>query len=122
MKISVKFAVVVTLALAASSPALAHHSAAMFDFQKTVTLEGVVKEFQWTNPHSWVQLMVADASGKQVEWAIESGAPNGMARQGWKRTSLTPGDKATILVHPLRDGSAGGFLINASMNGVKVGK
>ena len=122
MKLSTKILAAVAIALTGTSSAYAHHSAAMFDFTKTVMLDGVVREFQWTNPHSWVQIVVKDASGKEVEWAIESGAPNGMARQGWKRTSLKPGDKAQIAIHPLRDGSAGGFLVTASMNGVKVGR
>jgi hypothetical protein len=122
MRASRKILAAAALALVASSSAHAHHSAAMFDFTKTVMLDGVIKEFQWTNPHSWVQIVVKEASGKEVEWAIESGAPNGMARQGWKRTSLKPGDKAQLAIHPLRDGSAGGFLVTASMGGVKVGR
>src|SRR6478736_7045110 len=64
----------------ASAPAFAHHSFAMFDNQKNVTLEGTVKEFQWTNPHSWIQLVVKDASGKEDEWSIEGGSPNGLSR------------------------------------------
>ena len=122
MKTSMKLLAVAGLVLAASSPAVAHHSAAMFDSGKVITIEGIVKEFQWTNPHTWVQIVVTDAAGKQVEWAIESGAPNGMARQGWKRNSLVPGDKVAIAINPLRDGRAGGFLVNATKNGVKVGR
>jgi hypothetical protein len=112
-----------SMSLTAAAPALAHHSFAMFDNSKNVTLEGTVKEFQWTNPHSWVQLMVADpATGKEVEWSIEGGSPNGLARQGWKRTSLKPGDKASIVIHPLKDGTAGGSLVSVSVNGTPVGR
>ncbi|HUO21804.1 MAG TPA: DUF6152 family protein [Caulobacteraceae bacterium] len=108
--------------LVVGTPAMAHHSFAMFDNQKTVTLDGTVKEFQWTNPHSWVQLLVKDpATGKEVEWAIEGGSPNGLARQGWKRSSLKPGDNAEITIHPLKDGTNGGSLIGASVGGVKIG-
>jgi hypothetical protein len=105
----------------AAAPAFAHHSFAMFDSAKNVTLEGTIKEFQWTNPHSWVQIVVKDASGKDVEWSIEGGSPNGLARQGWKRTSLKPGDKAVLVMHPLKDGTAGGSLVTVSVGGVQVG-
>jgi hypothetical protein len=106
---------------AMAAPASAHHSFAMFDNQKQMTLEGTVKEFQWTNPHTWIQVMVKDKSGKDVEWSIEGGSPNGLSRQGWKRTSLKPGDKATVIIHPLKDGSNGGSLMTVSVNGQKVG-
>ncbi|MEI9892056.1 MAG: DUF6152 family protein [Caulobacteraceae bacterium] len=66
----------------AAAPAFAHHSFAMFDNQKNVTLDGTVKEFQWTNPHSWIQLVVKDASGKDVEYSIEGGSPNGLSPLG----------------------------------------
>ena len=72
-------------------PALAHHSFAMFDAQKTMTLEGTVKDFQWTNPHSWILLMVNNAEGRAEQWAIEMGGPAGLARQGWRPKTLTPG-------------------------------
>ena len=109
------------LVAGAAAPALAHHSFAMFDNNKSVTLEGTVKEFQWTNPHSWVQVMVKDASGKDVEWSVEGGSPNGLARQGWKRTSMKAGDKISVVIHPLKDGTAGGSLVSATVNGEKVG-
>ena len=105
------------------APAFAHHSFAMFDNAKTVTIQGTVKDYQWTNPHSWVQLMVKDpATGKDVEWSIEAGSPNGLARQGWSRHSAKPGDTASIDIHPLKDGSAGGSLISMTVNGQKVGR
>lgn len=112
----------VAVASLTAAPAMAHHSFAMFDNQKSVTLEGTVKGFQWTNPHSWVQFVVKDpATGKDVEWSIEGGSPSGLARQGWKRTSLKPGDRAEIIIHPLKDGSNGGSLVNASVGGVRIG-
>ena len=104
-----------------SSAALAHHSFAMFDNSKSVTIEGTVKEFQWTNPHSWVQLMVKDAAGKETEWSIEGGSPNGLSRQGWKRTAIKAGDKAKVIIHPMKDGAPGGSLVEISIDGVKVG-
>ncbi len=105
----------------AAPPAFAHHSFAMFDAQKNLTLDGTVKDFQWTNPHSWVQLLVKDASGKEVEWSIEGGSPNGLSRNGWKRTSLKPGDKATVVIHPLKDGTNGGSLVTVMVNGQLIG-
>ena len=99
----------------AAAPAFAHHSFAMFDNQKNVTLEGTVKEFQWTNPHSWIQLVVKDASGKEVEYSIEGGSPNGLSRAGWKRTSLKPGDKVSIKIHPLKSGEKGGSFMSATL-------
>ena len=109
-----------TVALAAA-PAFAHHSFAMFDSQKNLTLDGTIKEFQWTNPHSWIQIMVKDASGKEVEWSIEGGSPNGLSRGGWKRTSLKAGDKAQVVIHPLKDGTNGGSLVTVTVNGQQIG-
>lgn len=94
-----------------SVPVFAHHSFAMFDNTKEMTLNGEIKEFQWANPHIWVQVMVPDESGKLVEWSIEGGSPNGLVRNGWTRKSLQPGDKVSITIHPLRDGSPGGSLM-----------
>ena len=107
----------------AVAPASAHHSFAMFDNSRNMTIEGTVKEFQWTNPHLWVQLMVKDkATGKDVEWSIEGGSPNGMRRQGWARTSLKPGDTAKIIIHPLKDGTPGGSLVSAFVKGEEIGR
>lgn len=108
----------------ASVPVLAHHSFAMFDSSKEVTLEGEVKEFQWANPHVWVQVMAPapDGSGEIVEWSIEGSSPNGLVRRGWTRKSLQPGDKVTITIHPLRDGTAGGSLMKViGADGKEVG-
>ena len=91
------------IALMYAVPALAHHSFAMFDAEKSATLEGTVKEFQWTNPHAWI-LMTVGAD----QWAIEMGGPGGLARQGWIPKTLTPGMKITAIIHPLKDGTHGG--------------
>ena len=97
------------IALAVSAiPAVAHHSFAMFDTDKKMVLEGTIKEFQWTNPHSWIQMMVPNAAGKPEQWAIELGAPGGLAQQGWAAATLTPGMKITAIIHPLKDGTHGG--------------
>lgn len=97
-------------ALAAPAAAHAHHSFALFDTAKDVTLTGVVKEFQWTNPHVFVQVVAAD--GK--EWSIEASATNSLRRNGWTRNSFKPGEKVSILMHPLKDGKPGGAFMNAT--------
>jgi hypothetical protein len=96
-------------------PAVAHHSFAMFDAEKTVSIEGTVKEFQWTNPHSWIHLMVADSEGKSVQWSLELGAPSGLARQGWVPKTLIPGMTVKVLIHPLRDGYPGGQFLHITL-------
>jgi Family of unknown function (DUF6152) len=105
----------------ASGTVLAHHSFAMFDQGKEAKLVGVIKEVQWTNPHIWVQVLVPDASGKGVEWSIEGGSPNGLAHQGWKRTSLKAGDHVEIVIHPLKNGEKGGSIMRVSVDGKSVG-
>jgi hypothetical protein len=109
-----------SLALSAA-PAFAHHSFAMFDREKPVTLSGVVKDFQWTNPHVWIQLVVEDAKGAPQEWGVECTSVNFMRRQGWDRTSLKPGDKVKLVIFPLKDGSPGGqFNKLVELNGSTV--
>lgn len=106
----------------AAVPAMAHHSFSMFDDKKEVVLKGVVKEFQWSNPHTWIQLNVTDASGKVVEWSIEGGSPNLVGRQGWKRNTFKPGDEVEITIHPMRDGQPGGSFMRAVLpDGRKLG-
>lgn len=104
-----------TAAVMATLPASGHHSFAMFDREKELTLEGVVKEFQWTNPHTWIQLMVTGADGKVTEWNIEGTSPNGLKRQGWKSDAIKSGDKVTVVISPLRNGDKGGALIMATL-------
>jgi hypothetical protein len=114
------------LALAATGwagAAAAHHSFATFDEHATRTLVGTVKQVQWTNPHIWVQVLVKDpATGKDVEWSIEGGSPNGLNRQGWKRSTIKQGDAIEIVIHPLKDGSNGGSLMKVKVNGQPVGR
>jgi hypothetical protein len=97
------------------SVALAHHSFAMFDLDTDLKVEGVVKELQFTNPHVWIQLLVTDAKGVETEWSIEGGAPGMMIRQGWKSSTLKPGDKVTLIMHPLKDGKPSGSLVSVTV-------
>lgn len=106
-------AAAMTVALA--GPAFAHHSFAMFNADKTLTLTGTVKDFQWTNPHSWLQVVVMGNDGKPVEWSLEMGSPSSLARLGWRPHVVKAGDKVTVDLHPLKDGSSGGQLIGVKL-------
>ena len=110
------------VAMAAAIPALAHHSFAMFDAGKLVTLEGTVDKFEWTNPHAWIMLLVNDAEGKPVRWAIEMNGPTGLVRDGWYPKTLTPGMKVKVVIHPLKDGNAGGQYLAVTLpDGTQMG-
>jgi hypothetical protein len=103
-------------------PVFAHHSFSMFDMQKEVVLKGEVREFQWTNPHIWVQVLVKGEDGKTVEWSIEGNSPSTLSRQGWSKRSVKAGDTVTITMHPLRDGTPGGSLVKIVLpDGTVVG-
>lgn len=101
-----------TVVLAES--AQAHHSAAMFDLAKTVTVQGTVKEFQYTNPHSWLQVLVVGSDGKVVEWGFETEGPSTLLRVGIKAKTFQPGDKVSIVANPMRDGRPAGAWISAT--------
>jgi hypothetical protein len=101
------------VATAFSGIGAAHHSFAMFDPTKEIVLTGVVKEFQWTNPHTFVQLEVPGPDGTSIEWSIEGSSPNGLARIGWKRTSIKAGDQLDVTINPLRSGEHGGNFVQA---------
>jgi hypothetical protein len=96
-------------------PALAHHSFTMFDTTKAITITGTVTEFQWTNPHSYIEIDVPDESGAIKHWAIEMGSPSILQQSGWKFSNLKKGDKTTLVINPLKDGRPGGFLNTATL-------
>ena len=101
--------ILAALALAALAvPAAAHHSYAMFEMNRTVQLDAQVTRFKWQNPHAFIEADVAAPGGSTEHWAIEMTSPNNLAQEGWKRTSLKPGDRVRIWVHPLRSGARGG--------------
>jgi hypothetical protein len=97
-----------------AGPAGAHHSAAMYDEAKTVTVEGVVKEWEYANPHVHLFLIAKDAAGHPLEWTFEYGGASRLARAGVKRSTFKPGETLTIRTHPLRDGRPGGSLVEIS--------
>ena len=104
-------------ALALAGPCVAHHSFAMFDQDRTITLEGTVRQFQWTNPHCFIQLFVPSETGF-VEWSLEMNSPGASIREGWKPRSLKAGDVVTVVINPVRHGTFGGRVISvADRNG-----
>lgn len=86
----------------------AHHSATMFDFDKETTITGVVKEFQYTNPHAWLIVTVADDSGETINWSIELGAPTLLRAVGIGKKTFLPGEEYTLKFHPMKDGRPAG--------------
>jgi len=100
-----------------SLPASAHHSYAMFDIDKKVGVEGTVKQFMWTNPHSWIRLEVMDAKGQVKEWPVEMGSLTILVGLGWNPKTITPGDKIRITVHPMKSGLPGGDFVTLDSGG-----
>lgn len=105
------FGLVTAALIATGIPAMAHHSFAMFNQRETMTLQGTVVEFQWTNPHAFIELSVPGRGAARV-WSIELNSPNNLRRQGWSRTSLRSGDAITLRMNPLRDGQPGGLFLD----------
>jgi hypothetical protein len=111
---------VTAIVLGLVAPSLAHHSMNMFDDEHPITLEGTIVEFQWTNPHTWIQLDVLNEQAESVEWSIEAGSPNNLARRGWSRTTFQPGDKVVIVINPMKNGSPGGSFVSATLEDGRV--
>jgi hypothetical protein len=113
-------AIVAAGALFAAAGALAHHSFAMFDRDREVVLTGTVREFQWTNPHAFIEMNVPNEKGEMEAWSIEMNSPNNLTRQGWKSTMLKSGDKVVVTMNPLRDGKRGGLFVAITFPDGKV--
>lgn len=106
-------AIAAVAGLAAASPsAVAHHSFAMFDRSREVTVTGVVREFQWSNPHAYIQLMAKDDSGRDVEWSMEMGSPMYLYARKWRPRSLRAGMEVEVRINPLRNGDHGGVVLD----------
>jgi len=106
---------IAALLLGAATPALAHHSGAMFDRAKTIALQGTVKDYLFANPHSWIDLVVKDADGKVTTWSIEAQTPAYMRRLGVTPSVLKAGDVVSLRTHPLRDGRNGGSFVDVTL-------
>jgi hypothetical protein len=111
---------VLVCALGLASPAVAHHSFAMFDIAKPVTITGVVTSFEWTNPHAYIEVDVPDGKGGQRHWSIELGSTSILMRAGWKFNTLKKGDNVTALVSPLRTGEPGSLLNRITLSDGRV--
>ena len=109
MQAIVRGLLVATLIAGGTSVALAHHSAAIFDATQTKVITGVVKKFDYANPHTWVWLDVTDEQGKVETWGVEGMSPNFLSRRGWSRNTLKPGDKLSITIRPMKDGQKAGM-------------
>jgi hypothetical protein len=109
MRFQIACAGAVALALAAGG-AEAHHSFAMFDMTKEVTVSGTVRQFQWTNPHAYIQVVAKDDAGRDVEWSMEMGAPMYLYARGWRPRSLRAGMRVNVTLNPLRNGRPGGVV------------
>jgi Family of unknown function (DUF6152) len=92
----------------------AHHSSAIFDQSRSLTLQGVVKEFRWTNPHASIQVLVKGDEGREEEWNVEMNSLDHLERAGWRPGALEPGDAVSLVVHPMRDGSRDGRYVSGT--------
>ncbi len=109
--------------LGAARSGSAHHSGAMFDRTRVIDITGVVKEFLWTNPHSSFKVEVPGVDGGAAQlWFIEMNATSNLVHDGWKKTTIKPGDQVTVTINPLRDGRPGGWFLAITLpNGAKLG-
>jgi hypothetical protein len=109
MKVLLNTGAVLAIALCIAVSAYAHHSAAGIDQTKTVTQEGIVKQFKWANPHSWLEVEVVNDKGGTDVWNLEMNPPSYLVRAGWKSTTVKPGDKIKFTAAPFRNGDPGGI-------------
>ena len=102
------------IALFIAVSAYAHHSAAGIDQTKTVTEEGIVKQFKWANPHSWLEIEVTSKGASEI-WNLEMNPPAFLVRAGWKSTTIKPGDKIKITARPFKNGDPGGLFVSVTL-------
>ena len=115
-----RLSLVVLFALMGARPLLAHHSFAMFDTAKRVTMTGTVTAFEWTNPHAYIEIDVPDEKGAVKHWSVELGSTSILMQGGWKFTDVKAGDKITVVLSPLRSGEAGGLLSQITLRDGRV--
>jgi hypothetical protein len=110
-----RFSALTAIILIGAGIAAAHHSFAMFDQTKQVTLTGNVTVFEWTNPHVYIEIDVPEDNGATKHWTVELGSPSILMQSGWKYKDIKHGDKITVKLNPLRDGKSGGLLVQATL-------
>jgi hypothetical protein len=120
VKVRAFVGVLLCAALAAPHTLLAHHSFAMFDTAKRLTMSGTVTGFEWTNPHVYIELDVPDDKGVVKHWSVELGSPSILMQAGWKFSDVKVNDKITVVLNPLRSGEAGGLLVTATVRDGRV--
>jgi hypothetical protein len=109
------------LILTMAAPALAHHSFAMFDHSRTVTVKGTVTVFQWTNPHGYLEVDAPGADGVVKHFTIELTSINMLQRAGWRSNMIKFGDEVKAVISPLLSGQPGGLLLDVTLpNGKKL--
>jgi hypothetical protein len=107
--------------VASSGTVLSHHSFAVFDTTKTMTVEGTVKVFQFTNPHVWLELIVKDENNQETLWLLEGSSLMALYRSGWKKSMIKSGDKVKVTLNPLKSGKPGGVMLTVELpNGVSM--
>ncbi|MEO6153448.1 MAG: DUF6152 family protein [Croceibacterium sp.] len=105
--------------VALATPALAHHSFAMFDNSRSITIHGKVTQYQWTNPHAYLDIDAESPNGAITHYTLEMTSPNMLSRGGWSSRTIKTGDVVTAVVSPLRDGRKGGLLLEVTLPGGK---
>jgi hypothetical protein len=111
--------VFLVVAVVAAPVAYAHHSMAMFDASKTITIEGTVKSFRWTSPHPFMEMTVLYKSGP-LDWTIEVSSLSTLMKAGWTPSTIKFGDKVVLKCHPMRNGTAGGNFVSLTLPDGKV--
>jgi len=120
MTTRVSVAFIAAALLMTGTQVLAHHSFSSFNTETEKTITGTVNRFEWTNPHSWIWVDVNEG-GKVVTWGVEGMSPNYLSRRGWTKNTFKPGDKVSLTIRPMRDGSPGGmFMRGVLANGKPV--
>jgi hypothetical protein len=104
------FFVVAIALIFVSIPVSAHHGNAEYDEKRPLTVKGTVTEFLWASPHSKVFIDTKDADGSLVHWSIETLSPGKLARAGWTKDAVKPGDQIKVTFSPAKNGSPRGFL------------
>lgn len=111
----VRALIVLTASAGGANIAGAHHSYAMFDKNKSLTLKGEVHKIEWRNPHVYILLNVAGEDGKTTQYAVECSSPNELQRWGWKANSIKAGDPVTVTLYPFRNGKPGGLMHSVTL-------
>ena len=120
MKKQTLLRVLAVLSLSIAASVFAHHSPAIFDRTKEVKLVGVVKEFKWGNPHSWIELDVRNETGAVEGWSIEMNPPSYLVKAGWKSTTIKAGESVTVMINPLRTSEKSGKFVSITLPGGQV--